>query len=359
MRDSICNIHGLNLLNPFFYIKEFLENDYVIANDLAKHLHFYDHEISRIEYLFFYGLKSKIKTITQQIILEEERHSNPSHVKTICSFSENLELIEIIKEQDGGIEKITLLDGLKKPKSIQISNTIKDALSSLTEIFFDEDLQYEKIIEKEIYSNRKSEWIRNEQKTSKYILNSDKKIQKILIRNNKYEQSKTVITYTDKFQIIDAKTYSQKNKEELIYEAEFIYDEENKLTKIIYKEDKPTKHSSGNWIEEVCFSYNSNGLLIQLDDKFQTKTWTYDSNKNVLSSKEYNKIGVIQWETNNTYVYDKKGNWTRKVTEKFRFENQKKIRIIKTKFRRQFVYFGENDNSSLRYKMLSAFRLIK
>ncbi|KFF03407.1 hypothetical protein [Flavobacterium reichenbachii] len=359
MRDPICTIHGLNLLNPLFYTKEFLENDYVTANDLAKHLHFYDHEISRIEYLFFYGLKSKIKTITQQIILEKERHSNLSHVKTIYSFSENLELIEIIEEQAGEIEKITLLDSLKKPKSIQISKTIKDALSSLTEIFFDEDLQYEKIIGQEIYSSRKSEWIRSEQKTSKYIVNSDKKIQKILIRNNKYEQSKTVITYKDKFQFIDAKTFSQKNKDELIYEAEFIYDPENKLTKISYKHNKPAKHFSKNWIEEVCFSYDTNGLLIQLEDKFQTKTWTYDSNKNVLSSKVYDKSGLIKLEKNNTYVYDKKGNWTRKVTEEFRFENQKKIRIVKTKSRRQFVYFGEHDNSSLRYKMLSVFRLIK
>ena len=59
-----------------------------------------------------------------------------------------------------------------------------------------------------------------------------KRILKTHTRNNRDEQSKSTIIYDSNFQILESKTYSQKNKLELLYEAIFNY-ENNKLMNFI------------------------------------------------------------------------------------------------------------------------------
>ncbi|MCI3937822.1 hypothetical protein MQX03_11460 [Chryseobacterium aahli] len=119
------------------------------------------------------------------------------------------------------------------------------------------------------------------------------------------------------FRLLETKTFSQKNKSELLYEAMFTYEKDG-LQSVKYIRHKPTKFREGNYIENLTFEYNENGMLETFNDKFRTKTkWIYDQIGNPTSIKMFDNYGICVLEKRYHYEYDKYNNWIFKVEKIF------------------------------------------
>lgn len=317
MFETICDINRLNYSNPIFYTEKYLKNEYVKANDLAKHIHLFNHQISRIDYSFFSDLKGFIHQLTEteiEKIFDGVIRSNPFEIKnTIYTFNKQTELYQVLTNKDGLLETILFSDSMKMPKTQRIIKSFPNInSSSQTDITYNDFLEYEAIEE-----DKRSNWVKPNQRNTKYVFKEkDGFIYKIHNRNDKHEQSKTTIIYNSSFQILESKTYSQKNKTELLYEAIFHYDK-GILKKIVYTRHKPTKVFVGNWTQELIFEYDEKGLLINFKNDSLTRTWTYDQIENPISIKEIHDSGIFSLEVFMNYEYDKYNNWTKKVTATF------------------------------------------
>lgn len=320
MSGTICDITGLRHSDPLFYTKRYLQNDYVKANDAAKHIHLFDSKIT-VDYSLFATLRSNIQRISEE---EKVYHyddivrSGPFELKnTIYSFNKNLELEKIVIEANGQQDNLWFSESLKAPKKLTIIRFFNKEKSSHTEITYTPFLEFDSIDEIQFYDGKISTWTKPNQVYTKYHFKENGSIVKSYIRNNSQEQSKTIELYNSGFQILESKTYSQKNKSELLYEAVFHYDD-SKLMKIVYTRYKSTKYYIGNFIEEFIFEYNEKDLLIQFKNNAMTKTWDYDQNENPILVTELNSSGSVLFETAVAYRYDEHNNWTYKHTKNFR-----------------------------------------
>jgi hypothetical protein len=321
MFDTICDINRLNYSNPFFYSEKYLRNEYVKANDLAKHIHLFNHQITRIDYSLFSDLKGFIHKLAETEIektLDEAQGSNPLEIKnTIYTFNQKNELYQVLTNKHSFQETILFSDSMKMPKRLRIIESFDNINSSQTDITYNDFLEYEAIEEKTFYNDKRSNWVKPNQRNTKYVFKeNDGLIYKIHIRNNKDEQSKTIIIYNNSFQILESKTYSQRNKTELLYEAIFNYDE-GKLKEIVYIRHKPSKVFVGNSMQKIIFGYDEKGLLINFKNNSITKTWTYDQNENPISIKEIDDSRCYSLEVSTNYEYDTYNNWTYKETKTF------------------------------------------
>ncbi|MCI3937823.1 hypothetical protein MQX03_11465 [Chryseobacterium aahli] len=143
------DINGLNIHNPLFYTESYLKNEYVKANNLAKHIHLFNHQISRIEYTIFNDLKGVIKKITDKV---EQKISGG----VICSepyenytreyyFKESLELYQIIKNEIAYQEIILFSDSLKMPEKVQEIKYFHNKISSRSDVTYSPFLEFEQI----------------------------------------------------------------------------------------------------------------------------------------------------------------------------------------------------------------------
>ncbi|MCU0438475.1 MAG: hypothetical protein MUC49_11215 [Raineya sp.] len=321
MFETICDINRLNFYDPIFYTEKYQKNEYVKANDLSKHIHLFNHEISRIDYSMFSNLKghiSKLEETQKQRIYDGAIRTNLYETKDIIyHFKSNLELYQIIKNSYSSQEEILLFDSLKNPKNQRITQSFDNIKSSQTDITYNEFLEYQVIEESKFYDRKMSKWENQNQRNPKYIFKENEGlIYKIYNRNNRDEQSKTNIIYNWNFQILESKTYSQKKKTELLYEAIFHY-EQGLLKKVIYIRHKPTKYYNGDYKEEINFEYDEKGLLVNLIRNSFAITWAYDQNENPIKVKTSNIDGRYSIETYNNYRYDNFNNWIYKESEDF------------------------------------------
>lgn len=312
MFESICDINGFNIVNPLFYTESFLQNEYVKANNLAKHIHLFNHQISHIDYSLFHDLKGNISKITETVIekiYDGAIRSKPLQTHTQkYFFNINFELYQVIKNENGYQEVISFFDSLKMPKKIQIIKSFDNKLFSQIDITHTEFLEYDQIEETTFYDNRTNKWTRANQRNIKYHFNENSDIYKIYFKNNKAEQSKTTIIYNKFFQVLEFKTYDQKDKSKLLYEVLFAYNNDI-LNSIKYIRYKQSKTKVGNWTEELIFEYNEKGLLESFKNNFTTKKWTYDKYGNPITIKEFDINGVSYYEKKCNYKYDQKNNW--------------------------------------------------
>ncbi len=308
----ICDIHSLNYSNPIFYTNKFLQNVYVKANHLAKHIHLFNNQISYIDYSFFYNLNDAIISISEAVvekIYDGKTYSESFENQTLkYYFNKDLELYLVEKHEKSHKEVLSFSKSLKQPERLQILKYFDGITSSQIDITFSEFLEFEKIDEETFYNNKTTNWVKPNQKSTKYSFKENGKIYKTIFRNNAYEQSKTLIIFDDNFLPIEYKAYDQKDKYEILYEVIFIYDDE-KLKSINYIQYKSTKIKLGNRTEHLSFEYNKKGLLEILQNKWTTKRWTYDENDNPVSIKEFNDKGVCITEIKSNYKYDKHNNW--------------------------------------------------
>jgi hypothetical protein len=313
MFETVCDINGINILNPLFYSESYLQNEYVKANNLAKHIHLFNHQISHIEYILFNDLKGIISKITETVkekIYDVAIRSEPLQIHTKkYYFNNNFELYKVIKNENGYQEDISFFDSLKMPKKLQIIKSFDNNKSSQIDITYSEFLEFDQIDEKTFYDNKTKNWTRANKRNTKYRIEENGEIYKIHIRNNKDEQSKTTIIYNNFFQVLESKTYNQKDKSELLYEAKFSHNN-NVLKSIKYIRHKTSKTSLGNWTRELTFEYNEKGMLENFNDGFTTKNWTYDKNDNPISVTEFDNNGICHNEKKYNYKYDRKNNWT-------------------------------------------------
>ena len=338
-KTMICSINSLNFLNPFFYTEKYQKNEYVKANDLSKHIHLFNHQISRIDYLMFNDLKgfiNKLDETQKEKIFDGAIRTDPFQIKnSVYTFNSNLELYQVVTNEYGSKEDILLFDSLRMPKMQRVTKLFNNVKSSQSDTTFNDFLEYQIIEGNTFYDGKTSKWENQNQRNPKYIFKEDEGlIYKIYNRNSRDEQSKTTIIYNRNFQILESKTYSQKNKNELLYETIFDY-EQDLLKKVIYSRHKPTKSFVGNWREELSFEYDNKGLLVNLKKKSLTTTWTYDQNENPIKIKSFNIDGGYSSETNINYKYDKFNNWIYKESEDF----TDKSKINEKQISRKIEYF--------------------
>lgn len=334
MFDTICDINRINLENPLFYTPKYLKNEYVKANDLAKHIHLFNHQISKVDYILFGELKGSICKISEkENNYDELAKSGFEVINTIYSFNKNLELHQIVIDKNGYEENILFFDSLKAPQKLQIRKCFKSEVSSQTEIFYTDYLEYQSIEELTYSSGEVSKWEKPNQRDIKYHFKENGAVYKFHIRNNGDEQSKTTIVYNSDFQILESKTYSQKNKTELLYEAVFSYVDDI-LVKIVYIRHKASKSFMAS-TDEFIFEYNKKGLLINFKDNLITKTWDYDKNENPVLIREAANNGSSIFETSIKYRYDQYDNWTYKEIRKSR----NNFKIIEKDIFREIEYF--------------------
>lgn len=337
MFETICDIKGLHCSNPLYYTPQYLENSYVKANHLAKHIHLFNQQISRIDYTLFSNLKGSISTIEET---EEEKiydgaiRSTPFESKnSVYFFNKELELYKIHTQKDAAQEEVLFSDSLKMPKILSVVKSFGHIKATQTDIVYNRFLEPEKIDEHNFHTNKKTCWEKQNQQPTKYIFKeTDGLIFKIHIRNNREEQSKTTVIYTTDSQLSESKTYSQKNKTKLLYEAAFNY-ENGRLKEIIY-----TRYPfsiAENQVQKYLFLYNDKGLLTQFKDPLTTTNWSYDQNGNPVSVKKTGDSGHGLSEINMRYTYDMQNNWIRKEIETF----IDKVKKSEKKLTRKLSYF--------------------
>lgn len=338
MFETICDINRLHLSNPFFYTPKYLQNNYVKANDLAKHIHLFNHQISRIDYSLFGDLKGNIYKLSEKekvYYYDNAIRSNPFDLtNTVYSFNKNLELLQVLVDKTGSECQILFFDSLKIPGKLEIIESFDYVNSSRTEIIYNSFLEFEKIEETSFCNGMVSNWLKPSQRNTKYFFKENGQVLKTHTRNNRDEQSKSTIIYDSNFQILESKTYSQKNKLELLYEAIFNY-ENNKLVKIIYITYKSKRFSDGDIVQELIFEYNQKGLLAKLIKGDEIISWIYDKNENPILVKESDINGNDLYQMTAHYKYDKYNNWIYKREESFR----EKIKIYKKELFREIEYF--------------------
>jgi|GEM_PF-3531526 len=320
MSGTICDIKGLNHSDPLFYTERYLQNDYVKANDAAKHIHLFNSKI-RIDYALFGDLRSSIQRISEKekvYYFDDIIRSGPFETKNATyTFNKNLELQRVLIETNGEQEDVLFSGSLKVPKKLKIIKSFNNEKVSHKEITYNSFLEFDLIEEIQFPDGKINSWKKPIQSDSKYHFKENGPIFKFYVRNNSEEQSKTIVIYNSNFQILESKTYSQKNKSELLYEAIFHYSD-HKLMKIVYVRHQSTKSYSDNFVEEFIFEYNEKNLLIKFKNNAMTKTWDYDKNENPVLITEVNSSGSILFETAIAYRYDKHNNWTYKHTKNFR-----------------------------------------
>jgi len=343
MFETICDINRINYADPIYYTKSFLHNPYVKANDLAKHIHLYNKRIGDFKYYSFINLKGSIHKLTetkQEQFFDGVVRSGPFEISHTCyTFQDNHELIQHTKENGGSKRECFFFDSLKKPKALRVLNSVNDIRISQDDLLLNASLEYERSERLTFSNNSLHHWERDKQRTTKYGFREGKETQKIHTRNNRYEQSKSIITYDDEFQILAAKAYNQKDKTLLLYEAEFIYDVDKVLNKIIYTRHIPTRYYAGNSTQNFDFEYDADGRLIRFITNGQTISWEYDDNDNPVYIEELNSIGGPGFEVRNSYRYDDRGNWVYKKTNKFRFDKYRTVFIRSAEINRQIEYF--------------------
>ncbi|MCP2024948.1 hypothetical protein L1276_000088 [Flavobacterium sp. HSC-32F16] len=311
-----------------------MKNEYVKANHLAKHIHLFNHEISGVDYASFGELRGNICRISEkQNIHNETAQSGFEVINTIYNFNKNLELYQLLIDKNGFEESILFFDSLKAPQIKQIRKSFNNKVSSQTEVFYTDYLEFKTIEEHTYYNGEISKWVNPNQGDTKYHFKENGSVYKFRIRNNRDEQSKTTIIYNSDFQILESKTYSQKNKTELLYEAVFSY-VDNVLFKIVYIRHKPSKSLVASTYE-FLFEYDKKGLLISFKDNFVKKTWNYDKNENPVLIKETPHNDSSIFETSMKYKYDKYNNWIYKEIKLSR--NQ--LKISEKKIFREIEYF--------------------
>ncbi|WP_300491592.1 hypothetical protein [Flavobacterium sp.] len=320
MSGTICDIKGLNNSDLLFYTERYLQNDYVKANDAAKHIHLFNSKI-RIDYALFGDLKSSIQRIYEKekvYYFDAIIRSGPFETKnTTYTFLKNLELQRVLIEANGQQEDLLFSESLKVPEKLKIIKFFNNEKESQTEIIYNSFLEFDLIEEIQFPDGKINTWKKTNQSDSKYHFKENGQIFKFYVRNNSEEQSKTIVIYNSNFQILESKTYSQKNKSELLYEAIFHYSD-HKLMKIVYVRHQSTKSFSGNFAEEFIFEYNEKDLLVKFKNNAMTKIWDYDKNENPILVTELNSSGSVLFETAVDYRYDKYNNWTYKHTKNFR-----------------------------------------
>ncbi len=343
MFETICDINRINYADPIYYTKSFLHNPYVKANDLAKHIHLYNKHLTDFKYYSFINLKGSINKLTetkQEQFFDGVVRSGPFETTRTCyTFQDNHELIQLTKDNGGSKRDWILFDSLKKPNTLRVLTFVNDVLISHEDISFNAFLEYERIGELPYSDDSLHHQERNRQRTTKYGFRSGKETQKIHYRNNSDEQSKSIITYNEEFMILSAKAHSQKDKSVLLYEAEFIYDADNVLNKIIYTRHKPTRYYAGNVSHELCFEYDDKGRLIRFTKDFHTITWEYDEHDNPIYIEESNSNGGMGFEARNSYKYDDQGNWIYRRTHKLRVQSYRSVLIRSAEINRQIEYF--------------------
>jgi len=341
MFETICDINRIHYADPIYYTKAFLDNPFVKANDLAKHIHFYNKELGGLSYSFFVNLKGLIKKITaiqKTQFSDGVVRSGPFETSSASyNFLDNRELVQHTRDDGGGKMEWIFLDSLRQPKKYVVERSINNTRFSQSDILFNDVLEYEEINELSFHDNSLKRQVLNKQQTTKYILRAGD-IRKTHNRNNRDEQSKSIITYNDAFQILTAKAYSQKDKSVLLYETEFFYND-NVLDKIIYTRHMPSRFYAGNVRQELNFEYNTEGLLSRFTDGFQIKTWEYDKNGNPVYIEESGINSNMGFETRNSYSYDDRVNWIYMKTNKFRFQDYRKVLISNAEINRQIEYF--------------------
>lgn len=342
MFETICDINRINYADPIYYTKAFLDNPYVKANDLAKHIHFYNKELGGLRYFFFINLKGTIREITEvqkEQFFDGVVRSGPFETSSACyNFLDNCELVRHTKDGGGDKTDWIFFDSLRQPKKCQVERSINNTRFSQSDILFNHALEYEEINELSFHDNSLKHQALNSQRTTKYILRAGD-IRKTHNRNDRDEQSKSIITYNEAFQILTAKAYSQKDKSVLLYEAEFFYNADNVLNNIVYTRHMPSRFYAGNFRQELNFEYDANGRLNRFNDGFQIKTWEYDEKGNPVYIEESGINNNIGFETGNSYSYDDQGNWIFKKTNKFRFQDYRKVLLSSAEINRQIEYF--------------------
>lgn len=342
MFETICDINRINYADPIYYTRAFLDNPYVKANDLAKHIHFYNKELGGLRYSFFINLKGTIRKITEvqkEQFFDGVVRSGPFETSSTCyNFLDSRELVRYTKDNGGDKMDWIFFDSLRMPKKYRVERSINNALFSRSDISFNDALEYEEINELSFHDNSLKHQAVNRQRTTKYILRVGD-IRKTLSRNNRDEQSKSIITYNEAFQILAAKAYSQKDKSVLLYEIGFFYDADNVLNKIVYTRHMPSRFYAGNFRQELDFEYNADGRLNRFNDGFQIKTWEYDENGNPVYIEETGINNNMGFETHNSYSYDDKGNWVYKKTDRYRVQDYRKVLLSSAEISRRIEYF--------------------
>lgn len=343
MNEPICDIKGLRLLNPVFYTPQFLFNPYTLANDLAKHLHVYGVEISRTDYGMIGSLNGNIRILEeghQEQVFDGAVRSNPYNLwKNTFFFNEHMELLKILFEDRNEKNEVVFNKTLKNPKSLQIVKSTEGVSSQKNTVFFDRFLHYQRIEEFNFHDHSHKLWENQRPVVSKYLYRSDGTILRTLRTNAPEEQSKTSFEYNAGFQVQEIRSFDQKNKSQLLYEAKFQYGQNAFLKKVSFVRFNETKLDIDNRKNELNFEYDEKGLLTKFDGGFYSRTWEYDNHNNPVCIREINHDGSLVWETFHAYEYDKYNSWTRRATNVYRIDNHVKTKTKESWITRIYSYF--------------------
>lgn len=342
MNDPICDIHNIRIHHPLYYTQQFLTNEYVIANHLAKHIHLFDC-ILRPDYHFFNELRGNIHLVKEHNTpyqADQIERSGPYETTDTCyTFDSNKQLLQLTIQQNGekstSKEEVYFLDSLQQPHTIKTVKSIDGIVRESKELQLSRALEYEGSVAHFTATNETKQWKREGPPISRYGIRTGQPVQKIHNRTNTAEQTKATITYNDAWQIVKYQAFSQKNKTELVYEAVFRYDGNQVLQQITYTRYPPAHPFS----TDVLFEYDSQGFLVNCMEGPFKKSWQYDKQGNPVYYTFYDIYGLQLFESILSYTYDSTGNWITRTKSNYRVNKYNKTKFEENDTERVIAYY--------------------
>ncbi|MFA7081362.1 MAG: hypothetical protein WC135_02005 [Bacteroidales bacterium] len=258
--------------------------------------------------------------------------------------------------------KSIVLDGKDVEKRINKNNVMKFNEDGKVEFIIDE-ITGEGFIFKydSCKNNIETLYSINQNNTGKIVSNYDEKgnlIESILYFNDGIIEQKTIYKYEDNGNMTEEIYDFEGN---LNLRTKYTYDINKNIISLITSNSRRTDRINlfsydlrGNkteWIisqdEDILknetFIYDDNDNLIQWNNSESWKEnlkyiYTYDNKGNEIEVKSYDKDGKLHEKSICKYEYDKKDNWTKKIT----YNELSKLTKIEE---RKIVYYGDKDEN--------------
>lgn len=326
------NIGGVNVNYPLIFTGNQCKREFSVANALLEHINIYDRQLPEIDYLFFSELRGSIKKITDNIERMDftVTSGGDSNTKKEYYFSNSKELLRIVEKRGTLTDEIMILDSLKKRHTVIKTQKGKSQISTINKAFLTKTMDYDRFEENLVYKGETTNISNKHPRHEKFVFNNGKVRKKTQFINNSQEQSKVEYLYYPDSNIERVIAKSQKNKEQILYQTLYSYNESRNIESITFE---LLKDKSNTFRKEYKFNYDSNKNLIETDRELIF----YDKVGNIIRIIDKPIVHLV-FERTNSYKYDKKGNWIRKKSELIRHVNGRKELIENIDYKRTIEY---------------------
>jgi len=325
---------GFHLTDPLLCTGSHLRNDYVLANDVLKHVNVYQSTVHRVDFSMLFGLKGAVKSFTETEKSDEPNATQPkAHT---FNFDRNRELISMIWVNGIEREIITLKNSLNDLKQILIEKNVDHNLSR-TSIFYTPFMKFqrfEKEVNGQITQTMAEDWSRN----TKYMVQNNRITGRIELTNNRDEQTKRVTLFDEDYNVISSMATDQKDKTSVAYETLYDYNSARNISSIKYTRHKKMSVFAGDWSKTYNFDYDADGYLVAISGPGSIK-YQYDNEKNLIFRKSYNLHEEPAFDLHNDYRYDETGNWIYKRSALYRFDHGRRVHVYQKEYQRVIEYY--------------------